>query len=370
MRQSHSLKETLFDLATKSTMNKQFHAINDVSLEIQAGTTLGLIGHNGSGKSTLLKLLGGILHPNKGNIVSRGRIAALIELGAGFHPDLTGRENIFLNSALLGLSKRQTLDKLEEIIEYSGVSDFIDTPVKFYSSGMYVRLAFSVAINVDPDILLVDEVLAVGDEPFQQKCLGTIKSFQTEGRTIVFVSHSAAQITDLCNEAVLLDHGTVMFQGDASEAVVMMRKGYKALVNELGLRNNSVLSKPIIGDVRANYSRKNSPTLDIHIEIENQEVSPNLVLGLALESSAGYRVYEINSSALGFDIPSHAGKHQLHFSLENLLLGAGNYSVTVGLGDQEGSTFDRQEMADSFEVSKFGNGNGLLAAHTRLEVVS
>ncbi len=204
-----SLKEVLVNFRQTRDNLHDFWALRDVSLEVEDGTTLGLIGHNGSGKSTLLKVIGGILTPTSGYVERRERLAALLELGAGFHGDLTGRENVFLNAAILGMSRKATAASFDEIVDFSGIEQFIDTPVKFYSSGMYVRLAFAVAVNVDPDILLVDEVLAVGDEAFQRKCLDKIRSFQRDGKTIVFVTHGLDLARELCDRVVLLDHGRV-----------------------------------------------------------------------------------------------------------------------------------------------------------------
>ncbi|MDR2620469.1 MAG: ABC transporter ATP-binding protein, partial [Propionibacteriaceae bacterium] len=184
VRTQRSLKDQLVNLV-RHQRDGDFRALDHVDLSIAAGESVGLVGPNGSGKSTMLKVIGGILRPNSGKVQVRGRLAAMIELGAGFHQDLTGRENIFLNAAILDLPKSLTRDYFDSIVEFSGISEFIDTQVKFYSSGMYVRLAFAVAVHVDPDVLLVDEVLAVGDEPFQVKCMEKIHQFQQEGRTIV-----------------------------------------------------------------------------------------------------------------------------------------------------------------------------------------
>jgi ABC-2 type transport system ATP-binding protein len=226
IRKDKSLKERLVNLAQSNAHKDDFWALKGVSLEIVAGQTVGLVGHNGSGKSTLLKLIGGILQPNEGLVERRGRLAALLELGAGFHPDLTGRENVFLNASILGLSREQTEGYFDSIVEFSEIGQFIDTPVKFYSSGMYVRLAFSIAVHVDPDVLLVDEVLAVGDAPFRKKCMDKIREFQKEGRTIVLVSHSEAQVKSMCDRVVVLNHGNVVFDGDAEPGIDALQASY------------------------------------------------------------------------------------------------------------------------------------------------
>src|SRR5438874_7216953 len=199
-----SLKERLINLRRTDTI-EPFWALQHVSFELEEAKTLGLIGANGSGKSTLLKLIGGILTPTEGYVERRGRLAALLELGAGFHPDLTGRENIYTNASILGLSRKQTERYFDAIVEFSGIEKFIDNQVKFYSSGMYVRLAFSVAVHVQPELLLIDEVLAVGDEPFQRKCMKRIRRFQKEGRTILFVTHGIDIVRQLCDRVIMLE---------------------------------------------------------------------------------------------------------------------------------------------------------------------
>jgi ABC-2 type transport system ATP-binding protein len=192
----------------------EFYALRDVSLDIRHGESIGLMGANGSGKSTLLKVLAGILRPTSGRVETNGRIASLLELGAGFNGELSGRDNIYLNASLLGLTRRATDALFDDIVDFAELSEFIDGPVKHYSSGMYVRLGFAVAVHVDPDILLIDEVLAVGDEHFQRKCLDKISQFQDQGRTILFVSHSSALVEKICSRAIVLDHGNPMFDGD------------------------------------------------------------------------------------------------------------------------------------------------------------
>lgn len=197
-----------------------FWALKDINLEIQQGDRIGIIGRNGAGKSTLLKLLSRIVEPTSGRISINGRLSSLLEVGTGFHPELTGRENIFLNGAVLGMRHKEIKQKFDEIVDFSDVEKFLDTPVKHYSSGMYMRLAFSVAAHLDPDILVIDEVLAVGDAQFQKKCLGKMKEVGEDGRTVIFVSHSMPTITSLCTKAVLLDHGNIIKTGNASEVVV------------------------------------------------------------------------------------------------------------------------------------------------------
>lgn len=199
--------------------NNTFWALKDVNFEVERGEVVGIIGRNGAGKSTLLKILSRITHPTEGEVHLRGRVGSLLEVGTGFHPELTGRENIYFNGAILGMKKREIDDKFDEIVKFSGVEKFLDTPVKRYSSGMQVRLAFSVAANLDPEILLVDEVLAVGDADFQKKCLGKMSEIAEGGRTVLFVSHNMGAIQNLCNSGIVLNAGNIVFKGEIQEAI-------------------------------------------------------------------------------------------------------------------------------------------------------
>jgi ABC-type polysaccharide/polyol phosphate transport system ATPase subunit len=200
-----------------------FEAVKNASFEVPPGQMLGLIGRNGSGKSTLLKIVAGVYRPTAGNVEVTGTLAPLIELGAGFHHELTGRENILLNGLLMGYSKREMLEREQRIVDFAEIGDFIDAPVKQYSSGMYMRLAFSVATEVDPDILLIDEILAVGDGPFQQKCFERIQNFRQAGKTIIFVTHAMNQVEEYCDRAILIDKGSIMADGPAREVVEMYK---------------------------------------------------------------------------------------------------------------------------------------------------
>jgi len=217
-----SIKERVIEIGRAQA--ETFHALQGIDLEVEAGETVGLLGHNGSGKSTLLKCIAGTIRPSEGHIRVHGRIAAMLELGAGFHPDLTGRENIYLNAAILGIPKSHVDHVFEDIVEFAELEDFIEQQVKHYSSGMYARLGFAVAVNLEPDVLLVDEVLSVGDENFQRKCLERIRRFQAEGRSIVFVTHAPDQMTQMCDRALVLESGQPLFTGDAREAANVYRR--------------------------------------------------------------------------------------------------------------------------------------------------
>ncbi|MFM2721323.1 ABC transporter ATP-binding protein [Microbacterium mcarthurae (nom. nud.)] len=224
LRHTHSVKETFLAAVRRKQLTTDFHALNGVSFDIGPGESVALLGFNGSGKSTLLKLISGVLRPDEGHVLTRGRVAGLIEVGAGFHPDLSGRENIYLNAAILGMTKRETEERYDDIVAFSEIEQFIDTEVKHYSSGMFLRLAFSVAIHTEVDILLIDEILSVGDEPFQQKCLARIRELHNDGKTLVVVSHDLDMVSDLCERGILLRDGGVAFDGASKDAVALMRQ--------------------------------------------------------------------------------------------------------------------------------------------------
>jgi len=223
LRHNRSLKELAVAAVRGKDLSNSFMALDGVSLSVGAGETVALLGFNGSGKSTLLKLISGVMRPTTGSVRVRGRIAGLIEVGAGFHPDLTGRENVFLNGAILGMDEATIRARFDDIVAFSEIERFIDTEVKHYSSGMFLRLAFAVAVHTDPEIFLIDEILAVGDEPFQRKCLARIRSLREEGRTLVIVSHDLDMVKQLCDRGIVLTQGELQFDGPVAEAVDHLR---------------------------------------------------------------------------------------------------------------------------------------------------
>ncbi len=225
LRHTRSIKEAFVWIVKgrKGDLSQKFHALDGVSLQVEQGESVALLGLNGSGKSTLLKHISGVMLPDSGTVRTRGRVAGLIEVGAGFHPDLSGRDNVYLNGAILGMTEEQINERFESILDFSEIGQFIDTEVKFYSSGMYLRLAFSVAIHTDPEIFLIDEILAVGDEPFQKKCLEKIKELGQAGKTLVVVSHDLDLVSKVCRRGVLLDHGRVVLDASVEEAVAALR---------------------------------------------------------------------------------------------------------------------------------------------------
>jgi ABC-2 type transport system ATP-binding protein len=223
LRHTHSIKETFLAMTRRRALTTKFKALDGVSFTINEGEAVALLGFNGSGKSTTLKMISGVLRPDSGQVLTRGRVAGLIEVGAGFHPDLSGRENVFLNAAILGMTKKEIENRFDDIVAFSEIEQFIDTEVKHYSSGMFLRLAFSVAIHTEVDILLIDEILSVGDEPFQEKCLTRIRQLHAQGKTLVVVSHDLNMVSDLCSRGILLRDGHVEFDGDSKKAVQLMR---------------------------------------------------------------------------------------------------------------------------------------------------
>lgn len=311
---------------------EEFWALGGVDLEISKGDIVGVIGHNGAGKSTLLKILTGITPPTEGEITMRGRIASLLEVGTGFHPELSGRENIFLNGAILGMTKKEIARKFDEIVAFSGVEKFLDTPVKYYSSGMYVRLAFSVAAHMESDILLVDEVLAVGDAEFQKKCLGKMEEVtQQDGRTILLVSHNMGAIQRLCAKTVLLSKGKVVFYGDTKEAIE------RYLDNEDTSGENSrvfpVVAKDIIVNdfsihqegARTNYI-DNDKSFEIIINFETLKDLELFRIGFFIKNAIGDTLTrsltpDWNPSAENIK----KGLHQAKFIFPEKLLMAGDY---------------------------------------------
>ena len=243
--QYKTVKERLIH-GGKRKSTEDFWALDDVSLTVREGETLGILGRNGSGKSTLLKCICGVLQPTHGEVAVRGKLAGLLELGAGFQQDLTGRENIYLNGSLMGMAKRDVDKVFDAIVDFSELEEFIDGPVKFYSSGMYVRLGFAVAVNMDPDVLVVDEVLAVGDERFQRKCIGRVKEFQKEGRTILLVTHAADTVRSICDRGAVLSHGRLVGEGEPGEATRIFREGLMAEGAGMAVADPTLVAVPAL----------------------------------------------------------------------------------------------------------------------------
>jgi ABC-2 type transport system ATP-binding protein len=375
IRKDKSLKERIVNAARSREHREDFWALRDVDLDISAGTTVGLIGPNGSGKSTLLKTIGGILQPTTGTVERRGRLAALLELGAGFHPDLTGRENVYLNASILGLSRAQTDHYFDAIVDFSGIERFIDTQVKFYSSGMYVRLAFAVAVHVDPDVLLVDEVLAVGDEPFQRKCLDRIRTFQKEGRTIVLVTHALDQIVELCDRAVVLESGRVVVDGDPRLATRTLRDDFEAtrqVEQKVKQEKQPELAATVdavrLLDKDGAPLTQLTPGADLRVQVDVKAATrlDDWVLGIGIETPSGMGLYGTNTQLLGQRLPPVEGLRTFELLLRNVVLGAGQYQVTGALAVWSGPDIHRLPQAATFTVYGDGRSVGLLGAEPAL----
>jgi ABC-2 type transport system ATP-binding protein len=372
IRKEKSLKERIVNAGRSKRYKDDFWALRDVDFEINSGTTVGLIGANGSGKSTLLKLIGGIIQPTSGTVTRRGRLAALIELGAGFHPDLTGRENVYLNCAILGMSRAQTRLHFDSIVEFSGIEQFIDTQVKFYSSGMYIRLAFSVAVHVDPDVLLVDEVLAVGDEPFQRKCMDRIRSFQAEGRTIVLVTHALDQVAELCDRAIVLEHGNMRVDGDPLDALRFLRADFEVTRQEDRVRERqselrAVTSTAQVESVKLCDGAGQPLTtlspgdpMSVHITVRATSRLDDWILGFGIETSLGTSVYGTNTRLLEIAMPAFSGERTFQIQLPQVWLGEGSYTVHGAIAEQSGVEIDRMKEAATFTVQSDGRGQGTL----------
>jgi ABC-2 type transport system ATP-binding protein len=310
--------------ATKQT----FTALDDITADLAAGSTIGLIGHNGSGKSTLLKIIGGVLTPTTGEVRRRGSLAALLELGAGFHHDLTGRENVFLNADVLGIPRDVARQRFDEIVEFSGVEQFIDTPMKFYSSGMFVRLGFAVAIFAEPDILLVDEVLAVGDEAFQRKCLDVVRRFQEQGRTIVLVTHDMRQVEQFCDRVILLDHGRVVSDGEPGRVIADFRES-------LGHpESRERVAPPVtVSDVEVEAVATGGTT-DMYVVAGFSGHSTSFQPRVEVLSGSGGLLYAVMGTDIGLATEIE-GSRRVRLELPGLPLSGGEYRVVVSACDAE-----------------------------------
>jgi ABC-2 type transport system ATP-binding protein len=334
-----------------------FWALRDVSFDIEPGQSVGLIGPNGSGKTTLLKMIAGILRPTSGSVVTRGRIAALLELGAGFHPELTGRENVYLNAAFLGLSRKETDAVYDDVVAFAELEDFMDNQVKFYSSGMLVRLGFAVAVHVDPAILLVDEVLAVGDEAFQHKCLDRVRRFQRDGRTIIFVTHAVDLVRQICDRAVMLDHGSIHSQGAPDQVVrdfrlVMLQHDLDYATDE-GTKEIEIVSAELVGNEGASASVIR-PGEELTIVVDLRSVAPvgDPVLSFALHDQDNRFVFGSNTDEHGVDLRGMEGKRRVRFRLRNVPFVSGKYWVTLGVHSRDAShVYHVQEQRYTFEVN-------------------
>lgn len=363
-------------LLTSHSRSEDFWALRGISLEVAEGSTFGLIGHNGSGKTTLLKCIAGILRPTAGRIRQRGRLAALLELGAGFHPELTGRENVYLNASFLGLSRKETDRAYDEIVAFAEIEDFIDNQVKFYSSGMLVRLGFAVAVHVDPDVLLIDEVLAVGDEAFQAKCLDRVRAFQREGRTIVLVTHALDTVREICDRAAMLHHGELHALGAPDDVVREMRYVLLGVtdpgfVPEEGTREVEIAEVHLI---RAN-GKSEGPVLrgdplTIQVDVRSNAPVADLDVDFAvLDGATNHPVLEARTSRVGLDLGRVDGKRRVRFRIPGFPYQPGKYWVTIGLSSREtGHLYHVQTQRYLFEVVEAPRVQERVEVPVRVEV--
>lgn len=331
-----SLKEKV--LFFRKRGYEEFRALEDISINVEAGETLGIIGRNGSGKSTLLKCITKILYPTTGRIATSGTIAALLELGAGFQPDLTGRENIYLNASILGFSKKEVDRKFDEIVAFSELDRFIDNHVRNYSSGMYIRLGFAIAINVDPDILIIDEVLAVGDEAFQRKCLDRIEEIQSEGKTIIFVTHNVDLTKEICSRVVMLEGGRIVKDG-APRGVVSYYHQAMESTEEGGERGNRRIQVTGIellnGEGASAADFETGESMKVRVTFRAEEPVADPVFGISLEDYRGFTVYGTNTKLRGIELGVLEGDGVIDYELGSLPMLEGRYFVSVAIHSRD-----------------------------------
>ncbi len=323
--------KSLFSAKSSESRSEEFWALKDLSFEILKGDRVGIIGRNGAGKSTLLKLLSRISEPSTGKIKIRGRVASLLEVGTGFHPELTGRENIYLNGAILGMTRQEIKSKFDEIVDFAEIEKFLDTPVKRYSSGMYVRLAFAVAAHLEPDILIIDEVLAVGDAQFQRKCLGKMDDVsKNDGRTVLFVSHNMDAVTNLCNKSIYLKRGMLMMYDDTRSVIDAYLKDNKTVEVK---DENFDPNKAKILNIELDSTELIKGNIKITVEY-NWPLEVNPSVGITFSTMYGSTIYGTNFSLHHNDSLDVHIKHGIAtFFVDNIPLHSGSYNITVYLGD-------------------------------------
>jgi lipopolysaccharide transport system ATP-binding protein len=363
-----TLRESLTELALrpvrawtkggKAAASAKFWALNDVSFEVQPGEVVGIIGRNGAGKSTLLKIVSNITKPTTGLVELRGRVGSLLEVGTGFHPELTGSENIYLNGAILGMSSREIRRKFDEIVDFSGVEKFLDTPVKRYSSGMYVRLAFAVAAHLEPEILLVDEVLAVGDAAFQKKCLGKMGQVAKEGRTVLFVSHDLGSVTRLCGRGILLDAGRVEYAGDIASVVarylpdqLLSNNGFADLSDRgdrSGTGHARFRSVELLTDGQPCSTIPFGNALRIKLEIEVHRPFDPAPPAIIIATADGLPVHDLWGDDCSWS--GEVGRHSFTATVPRVHLYPGTYAIDLWMGEQGLDRVDYIRNAISFEV--------------------
>ena len=345
---------------------EDFWALREVNFEIEKGKTVGVIGPNGSGKSSTLGLVTGTIYPTTGYVKTHGRISSLLELGAGFHPDLTGRENVFLNAAILGIPREDIRKRMDHIIDFSNLSDFIDMPVRNYSSGMYVRLGFAVAVEMNPDILLIDEVLAVGDIAFQLKCLDRIRQFQRQGKTLMFVSHALQTVEEFCDEAFLIHHGRLVARGNPPEVILQYIRAYMGeggylYTQEFGTRDVEMI------DVKLRNEHNEETALfqsgrPLHVDIRyiaHRRVE-NPVFGYSLKTGNGFYVFGTNTQLQKQRIDAIEGEGFIRLTIDPLTLMQGNFFLSLSIHSWDHATqYHRREDWYPFGVKNEIGSEGI-----------
>ncbi len=352
-----SLKERL--LHPRSGSTEVFHALKGINFTVGQGETVGIVGQNGSGKSTLLKCICGVLKPTTGEIRLRGSLAALLELGAGFQTELSGRDNVYLYGAMLGFSKRMVDAIFDDVVAFSEIEQFIDTQVKFYSSGMYVRLAFAVAVNVDPDILVVDEVLAVGDERFQAKCVDRIRRFQEEGRTILLVTHNADQVRALCDRAVVLDSGDMIADGPTQESLRIFREHlFEDGIEHDATRLHDTISIDAVTTPSGSFEIRSGSGLHLDVSVSSKTAfSGNFVMEVFTRGG----LLVSRSDAQGSPVNLVPGHNVIGIDMAQIPLLDGVYDINVGIVDHHGHTVIAwREQAASIQVTYDGREGGIV----------
>lgn len=344
----------------RKTFYKEFWALKDVNFEVGKGETIGIVGSNGSGKSTILQIITKTLEPTNGEVVVNGRVSALLELGSGFNPEFTGRENVYLNGAILGFSKKQMDEKMKYIEEFAEIGDFINQPVKVYSSGMFVRLAFATAVNVDPDILIIDEALAVGDMQFQLKCMNKMKSFKKEGKTILFVSHDTYSVKNFCDQAIWMRNGSIHMRGEVNKVINeyedFMRTADKVVLPEEEPINSDILSIDSVEFLDANGNKRRefefSENFNVNVNYTLKEEFKGLVGGVAIIDKQNTYVCGLNTKLDNYELPSKPGKHSLVLNYENISLLPGTYFIDVGFFESSGiARLDYRSRVNSFLIN-------------------
>lgn len=382
---SRSLKDGLHSLFSRID-REDLWAVRDVCFEVEQGEALGIIGHNGAGKSTMLKLLTRIMEPTTGKIRTRGRVSALIEVGAGFHPEMTGRENIYLNGSILGMGRQEINAKFDDIVSFAELERFIDTPVKRYSSGMYARLGFAVAAHVEPEVLIVDEVLSVGDTAFQRRCHDHMTSLRSKGCTIVFVSHNLQAVASLCNKGIVMASGRVHFVGAAGDAVQRYSELTQLVDDVAGLihSDNSLLAsktcsrRAVIKRVWLEdesgsevYAIKAGDAVKVKMEVEFGEDAVSPIPSFYIRNSDGILIYDTTAVLLGVDCGRiNSGESvTFDFAVESLPLKSGNYNLTaeVAYGDLS-MYYDSRPNAVTLYVHDSHTSDGILELPASLKV--